>query len=122
MKLNKAQRDYAVSRLNEKIREKRDAEMPKSVKSKKEDLSALYHLLNSCNVPLVSEKEFKEIWNIRSINEALIFPVNFDSEYENYQEKRKEIIEKYDTLKQQILDKLYLCDEAEEALALINSI
>jgi hypothetical protein len=122
MKLNKTQRDYAITRLNEKIREKLEAELPKFISSKKDDADALYDLLKSYNVPLIDKKEFRNIWNIRSINEGLIFSDDFDKEYNENQNKRNEIQNKYEALKQEVLDKLYLCDEAEEALSLINSI
>ena len=122
MKLNKSQREYAIARLNAKISEKRDAEFPKHIPSRKDDTDALYDLLKSYGVPLIDKKQFKDIWNIRSINEALIFSPDFDKEYEDNQKKRREVDAKYESLREQVLDKLYLCDEAEEALSLINSI
>jgi septation ring formation regulator EzrA len=122
MKLNKTQRDYAISRLNDKIREKSSAEMPEYIPSKKDDMSAIYRLLESCNVPMIPEDQFKSLWNIRVLNEVLIFPVYFDKEYEENEKKCRDIRVKYEDMQQQILDKIYLCDEAEEALALINSI
>jgi len=122
MKLNKTQRDYAVTRLNDKIREKRDAEMPELIHSKKDSKDGLYDLLTNAGIKLVSRDKFRDIWGVNYIGEAIIYPADFDKEHEDNLKERNKVIDKYELLKQQILDKLYLCDEAEEALALINSI
>jgi len=122
MKLNKTQRDYAVSRLAEKIAQKRDAETPDFVSSKKSDMKEIYKLLTNAGVKLVPEAEFSNSWGVRSIGDVIIFPVNFDKEYEENQRIRNEIRVKYETIQQEFIDKLYLCDEAQEALDLINSI
>jgi len=122
MKLNKAQRDYAVSRLNDKIREKRDAEMPNLIHSKKDSKEALYDLLTNAGIQLVSRDKFNSIWGVNYIGEAIVYPDDFDKEHENNLKERNLITDKYETLKQEFLDKLYLCDEASEALELINSL
>jgi hypothetical protein len=122
MKLNKQQREYAISRLSDKIREKSSKEMPEYIPSKKGDKDALYKLLESCGVPLIEKDKFHNIWNITNIADAIIFPAFFDAKHIENEKKRKEVREKYEALQQQIMDKLYLCDEAEEALALINNI
>jgi hypothetical protein len=122
MKLNKAQRDYAVSRLSDKIREKSSKEMPAFISSKKSDMKEIYKLLTNTGVQLVDENSFVNSWGVRSIGEMIIFPLNFDKEYEENQKQRDEIRVKYEAIQQELLDKLYLCDEAQEALDLINSI
>jgi hypothetical protein len=122
MKLNKAQRDYAVSRLSDKIAQKRNAEMPSMVQSKKNDMRAIYSLLTSAGVQLVPEAEFINSWSARNIGDVIVFPVNFDKEYTEYTNTCNEIRVKYETIEQDLLDKLYLCDEASEALELINSL
>ena len=122
MKLNKTQRDYAVSRLADKIAQKRNDETPAFVSSKKSDMKEIYKLLTNAGVQLVPETEFVNSWGVRSIGDVIIFPVNFDKEYEENNRIRDEIRVKYETIEQDLLDKLYLCDEASEALELINSI
>jgi hypothetical protein len=122
MKLNKAQRDYAVSRLSDKIAQKRNAEMPALVQSKKNDMRSIYNLLTSAGVQLVPEAEFINSWSARNIGDVIIFPVNFDKEYTEYTNTCNEIRVKYEAIEQDLLDKLYLCDEASEALELINSL
>jgi len=122
MKLNKAQRDYAVSRLSDKIAQKRNAEMPALVQSKKNDMRSIYNLLTSAGVQLVPEAEFINSWSARNISDVIVFPVNFDKEYTEYNNTCNEIRVKYETIEQEFLDKLYLCDEANEALELINSL
>jgi len=122
MKLNKTQRDYAVSRLSDKIREKSGKEMPAFISSKKSDMSEIYKLLTNAGVKLVPEAEFSNSWGVRSIGDVIIFPVGFDKEFEENQKQRDEIRVKYEVIQQELLDKLYLCDEAQEALDLINSI
>ena len=122
MKLNKTQRDYAVSRLADKIAQKRNAEMPALVQSKKNDMKSIYNLLTSAGVQLVPEAEFINSWSARNISDVIVFPVNFDKEYEENNRIRDEIRVKYETIQQELMDKLYLCDEAQEALDLINSI
>ena len=122
MKLNKAQRDYAVSRLSDKIAQKRNAEMPTLVQSKKNDMRSIYNLLTSAGVQLVPEAEFINSWSARNIGDVIVFPVNFDKEYTEYTNTCNEIRVKYEAIEQDLLDKLYLCDEATEALELINSI
>jgi Icc-related predicted phosphoesterase len=122
MKLNKTQRDYAVSRLADKIAQKRNDETPAFVSSKKSDMKEIYKLLTNAGVQLVPETEFVNSWGVRSIGDVIIFPVNFDKEYEENTRIRDEIRVKYETIQQEFMDKLYLCDEAQEALDLINSI
>jgi Icc-related predicted phosphoesterase len=122
MKLNKTQRDYAVSRLADKIAQKRNDETPTFVSSKKSDMKEIYKLLTNAGVQLVPETEFVNSWGVRSIGDVIIFPVNFDKEYEENVRIRDEIRVKYETIQQELMDKLYLCDEAQEALDLINSI
>jgi Icc-related predicted phosphoesterase len=122
MKLNKTQRDYAVSRLADKIAQKRNNETPAFVSSKKSDMKEIYKLLTNAGVQLVPETEFVNSWGVRSIGDVIIFPVNFDKEYEESNRIRDEIRVKYETIQQELMDKLYLCDEAQEALDLINSI
>ena len=122
MKLNKAQRDYAVSRLANKIAQKRNNETPAFVSSKKSDMKEIYKLLTNAGVRLVPETEFVNSWGVRNISDVIIFPVNFDKEYEENNRIRDEIRVKYETIQQEFMDKLYLCDEAQEALDLINSI
>ena len=122
MKLNKTQRDYAVSRLADKIAQKRNNETPAFVSSKKSDMKEIYKLLTNAGVQLVPETEFVNSWGVRSIGDVIIFPVNFDKEYEENTRIRDEIRVKYETIQQELMDKLYLCDEAQEALDLINSI
>ena len=122
MKLNKTQRDYAVSRLANKIAQKRNNETPAFVSSKKSDMKEIYKLLTNAGVRLVPETEFVNSWGVRSIGDVIIFPVNFDKEYEENTRIRDEIRVKYETIQQELMDKLYLCDEAQEALDLINSI
>ncbi len=122
MKLNKAQRDYAVSRLSDKIAQKRNAEMPSMVQSKKNDMQAIYRLLTSAGVQLVPEPEFINSWSARSIGDVIVFPVGFDKEYDEFNRVRDEVRVKYEAIEQDLLDKLYLCDEASEALELINSL
>jgi hypothetical protein len=122
MKLNKTQRDYAVSRLADKIAQKRNDETPAFVSSKKSDMKEIYKLLTNAGVQLVPETEFVNSWGVRSIGDVIIFPVNFDKEYEENVRIRDEIRVKYETIQQELMDKLYLCDEAQEALDLINSI
>ena len=122
MKLNKAQRDYAVSRLSDKIAQKRNAEMPALVQSKKNDMRSIYNLLTSAGVQLVPEAEFINSWSARNIGDVIIFPVNFDKEYTEYTNTCNKIRVKYESIEQDLLDKLYLCDEASEALELINSL
>jgi hypothetical protein len=122
MKLNKTQRDYAVSRLADKIAQKRNNETPAFVSSKKSDIKEIYKLLTNAGVKLVPEYEFVNSWGVRSIGDVIIFPVNFDKEYEENTRIRDEIRVKYETIQQELMDKLYLCDEAQEALDLINSI
>ena len=122
MKLNKTQRDYAVSRLSDKIAQKRNAETLPHVSSKKNDMKEVYNLLTSAGVKLVPEYEFVNSWSARNIGDVIIFPVGFDKEYDNRQTHNDEIRVKYEGIQQELLDKLYLCDEAQEALDLINSI
>ncbi len=122
MKLNKAQRDYAVSRLSDKIAQKRNAEMPSMVQSKKNDMRAIYNLLTSAGVQLVPEAEFINSWSARNISDVIVFSADFDKEYTEYNKTCNEIRVKYEAIEQEFLDKLYLCDEATEALELINSI
>jgi Icc-related predicted phosphoesterase len=122
MKLNKTQRDYAVSRLADKIAQKRNDETPAFVSSKKSDMKEIYKLLTNAGVQLVPETEFVNSWGVRSIGDVIIFPVNFDKEYEENVRIRDEIRVKYEAIQQEFMDKLYLCDEAQEALDLINSI
>jgi len=122
MKLNKTQRDYAVSRLADKIAQKRNDETPAFVSSKKSDMKEIYKLLTNAGVKLVPETEFVSVWGVRSIGDVIIFPVNFDKEYEENTRIRDEIRVKYETIQQEFMDKLYLCDEAQEALDLINSL
>jgi len=123
MKLNKTQRDYAVSRLAEKIAQKRDAETPDFVSSKKSDMKEIYKLLTDAGVPITSEADFiNRSWSLRDLGEVIIFPVDFDKEYEENNRIRDEIRVKYERIQQEFMDKLYLCDEAQEALDLINSI
>jgi len=122
MKLNKTQRDYAVSRLADKIAQKRNDETPAFVSSKKSDMKEIYKLLTNAGVQLVPETEFVNSWGVRSIGDVIIFPVNFDKEHEENNRIRDEIRVKYETIQQELMDKLYLCDEAQEALDLINSI
>jgi len=122
MKLNKTQRDYAVSRLSDKIAQKRNAETPDFISSKKTDMKEIYKLLTNAGVKLVDETTFVNSWGVRSIGEMIVFPVNFDKEFEENQRVRDEIRVKYEAIQQEFLDKLYLCDEAQEALDLINSI
>jgi hypothetical protein len=122
MKLNKTQRDYAVGRLSDKIAQKRNAETPDFISSKKSDMKEIYKLLSDAGVKLVPETEFVTSWGVRSIGDVIIFPVNFDKEYEENNRIRDEIRVKYEAIQQEFLDKLYLCDEAQEALDLINSI
>jgi hypothetical protein len=122
MKLNKAQRDYAVSRLSDKIAQKRNAEMPALVQSKKNDMRSIYNLLTSANVQLVPEAEFINSWSARNISDVIVFSDDFDKEYTEYNKTCNEIRVKYEAIEQEFLDKLYLCDEATEALELINSL
>jgi len=122
MKLNKTQRDYAVGRLSDKIAQKRNAETPDFISSKKTDMKEIYKMLTNAGVKLVDETTFVNSWGVRSIGEMLIFPVDFDKEFEENQRVRDEIRVKYEAIQQEFLDKLYLCDEAQEALDLINSI
>ena len=122
MKLNKTQRDYAVSRLADKIAQKRNNETPAFVSSKKSDMKEIYKLLTNAGVQLVPETEFINSWGVRSIGDVIIFPVNFDKEYTEYNNTCNEIRVKYEAIEQEFLDKLYLCDEANEALELINSL
>jgi len=122
MKLNKTQRDYAVGRLSDKIAQKRNAETPDFISSKKTDMKEIYKLLTNAGVKLVDETTFVNSWGVRSIGEMIVFPVNFDKEFEENQRVRDEIRVKYEAIQQEFLDKLYLCDEAQEALDLINSI
>lgn len=122
MKLNKQQREYAVGRLTEKLNEMRDKETPDYISSKKNDKDALYYMLSEWGVPLVPQSKFDSIWNITNIGDALLFPVDFDKEHEDNQKERNAIRDKYEKIKQDLMDKLYLCDEAQEALDLINSI
>jgi len=123
MKLNKQQREYAVSRLTEKLNNKRDAETPDFIASKKSDLKEIYKLLTNAGVQLTSESDFmNRSWSLRDLGEVIIFPVGFDKEYEENNRIRNEIRDKYEKIKQEFMDKLYLCDEAQEALDLINSI
>jgi len=123
MKLNKTQRDYAVSRLADKIAQKRNAETPDFVPSKKSDLKEIYKLLTNAGVKITSEADFvNRGWSFRDLGEVIIFPVGFDKEYEENNRIRDEIRVKYERIQQEFMDKLYLCDEAQEALDLINSI
>jgi len=122
MKLNKAQREYAVSRLTDKLNEMRNKETPAFIESKKTDMKAVYKILTDAGVKLIPEYEFVNTWGVRSIGEVIIFPEGFDKEYEENTRIRDEIRDKYENMRQEILDKLYLCDEAQEALDLINSI
>jgi hypothetical protein len=122
MKLNKAQREYAVSRLTDKLNEMRNKETPAFIESKKSDMKAVYKILTDAGVKLIPEYEFVNTWGVRSIGEVIIFPEGFDKEYEENTRIRDEIRDKYENMRQEILDKLYLCDEAQEALDLINSI
>jgi len=122
MKLNKAQRDYAVSRLSDKIAQKRNAEMPALVQSKKNDMRSIYNLLTSAGVQLVPEAEFINSWSARNISDVIVFSADFDKEYTEYNKTCNEIRVKYEAIEQEFLDKLYLCDEATEALELINSL
>jgi len=122
MKLNKTQRDYAVGRLSDKIAQKRNAETPDFISSKKTDMKEIYKLLTNAGVKLVDETTFVNSWGVRNISDVIIFPVNFDKEYEENNRIRDEIRVKYETIQQELMDKLYLCDEAQEALDLINSI
>jgi len=122
MKLNKTQRDYAVGRLSDKIAQKRNAETPDFISSKKTDMKEIYKMLTNAGVKLVDETTFVNSWGVRSIGEMLIFPADFDKEFEENQRVRDEIRVKYEAIQQEFLDKLYLCDEAQEALDLINSI
>jgi hypothetical protein len=101
----------------------RDKETPEYISSKKHDKDALYALLSyEYGVPLVPQSKFDSIWNITNIGDALIFPHGFDKEYEENNRIRSEVMQKYEKIKQEFMDKLYLCDEAQEALDLINSI
>jgi hypothetical protein len=123
MKLNKTQRDYAVSRLADKIAQKRNNETPAFVSSKKSDLKEIYNLLANAGVKMTSEADFlNRSWSLRDLGEVIVFPVGFDKEYEENTRIRDEIRVKYETIQQELMDKLYLCDEAQEALDLINSI
>jgi len=123
MKLNKTQRDYAVSRLSDKISQKRNAETPDFVPSKKSDIKEIYNLLISAGVKITSESDFvNRSWRLTDLGEVIIFPVGFDKEYEENHRIRDEIRVKYEAIQQEFMDKLYLCDEAQEALDLINSI
>ena len=123
MKLNKTQRDYAVSRLADKISQKRNAETPDFVPSKKSDIKEIYNLLVKAGVKLTSEADFvNRSWRLTDLGEVIVFPVGFDKEYEENVRIRDEIRVKYEAIQQEFMDKLYLCDEAQEALDLINSI
>ncbi len=123
MKLNKTQRDYAVGRLVEKLNNKCNAETPDFIASKKSDLKEIYKLLTKAGVQITSESDFmNRSWSLRDLGEVIIFPVNFDKEYEENNRIRDEVRCKYENIKQEFMDKLYLCDEAQEALDLINSI
>ena len=123
MKLNKTQRDYAVSRLADKISQKRNAETPDFVPSKKSDIKEIYNLLVRAGVKITSEADFvNRSWRLTDLGEVIVFPVGFDKEYEENVRIRDEIRVKYEKIQQELLDKLYLCDEAQEALDLINSI
>jgi len=123
MKLNKTQRDYAVSRLSDKLSQKRNAETPDFVPSKKSDIKEIYNLLVRAGVKITSEADFvNRSWRLTDLGEVIIFPVGFDKEYEENVRIRDEIRVKYETIQQELTDKLYLCDEAQEALDLINSI
>jgi hypothetical protein len=122
MKLNKTQLNYALSRLSEKINQKRDAETPDYISSKKHDPKEIYKFLVAHNVDLVAESKFVNTWGIRDLGEVLVFPENFDKEHEENQKQREAVRAKYEAIQQSMMDKLYLCDEAEEALEFINSI
>jgi len=123
MKLNKTQRDYAVSRLADKLSQKRNAETPDFVPSKKTDIKEIYNLLISAGVKITSESDFvNRSWRLTDLGEVIIFPVGFDKAHEENQRVRDEIRVKYEAIQQELTDKLYLCDEAQEALDLINSI
>lgn len=122
MKLNKTQRDYAVSRLSDKISTKRYAEMLATLQSKKSDQKEIYNLLTNAGVKLIPEYEFVNSWSARNIGDVIIFPVGFDKAYDDRQAENDKVRVKYETIQQELLDKLYLCDEAQEALDLINSI
>jgi len=123
MKLNKTQRDYAVSRLSDKLSQKRNAETPDFVPSKKSDIKEIYNLLVRAGVKITSEADFvNRSWRLTDLGEVIIFPVGFDKEYEENVRIRDEIRVKYEAIQQEFMDKLYLCDEAQEALDLINSI
>jgi len=97
MKLNKTQRDYAVSRLADKIAQKRNAETPDFVPSKKSDLKEIYKMLTNAGVKITSEADFlNRSWSLRDLGEILVFPADFDKEYENNNRIRDEIRVKYE--------------------------
>jgi len=77
MKLNKTQRDYAVTRLTDKIREKCSAEMPELIHSKKDGKDALYDLLTNAGIKLVSRERFNNIWGVQYLGEAIVYPIKF---------------------------------------------
>ncbi len=122
MKLNKTQLNYALSRLSEKINKKRDAETPDYIPSRKMDSKEIYKFLVAHNVNLVDESKFVNTWGIRDLGEVLVFPENFDKAHEDNIRQREEVRAKYEAIQQSMMDKLYLCDKAEEALEFINSI
>lgn len=125
MKLTKTQIEYALTRLTSKIAEKKEADI-KRVNSKLENPEAIFEFLKESKVPTKPKAEFVKIWNdsyyVRHMFKLFNLPSSFDKEYDDYRKAEKAFDAKYDKIKQNIKDRLYLCGDAEEALLLINSI
>lgn len=127
MKLTKQQLDYAVSRMRDKLREKKYAEYPEEhMSSALNDPHALYEFLSKTKAPLVDKATFMSTWHREYKSEILgkffVFPNNFDKKYNDQKKKRADIDAKYDKLEQELQDKLYLSGDAQEVLDLINSL
>jgi hypothetical protein len=124
MKLNKTQIQYALERVNAKIADKKKE--IKVVRSKLNDSEAIYEFLKASNAPIKSKKDFLQSWNesyyMNNIVKLLNIPAEFDKEYHDFCKASTDFDEKYNKIKEDIKDKLYLCGDAEEALSLINSI
>jgi hypothetical protein len=127
MKLTKQQLDYALCRMRDKIRDKKYAEYPQeNTSSASDDPEAVYQFLSKTKAPLVDKATFMRKWHNEYRSSVLVkffvFPDNFDKKYNDQQKKRADIDAKYEKLEEQLKDKLYLSGDADEALALINSL
>jgi hypothetical protein len=126
-KLTKQQLEYALGRLGDKIEAKKRAEYPKlEVSSPQNDPEAIYQFLVKAKAPVVGKAEFIAAWNNVYYSERVVklfaLPESFDKKYEEYKKKIEEIDAKWNKIKMDYQDKLYLSGEGEEALKLINSL